>query len=200
MTIDDPTPGTTEPTRYWSSANIGEATPDVLSPMCWSFWGPQAEVAARRSYQRFGILSRHEVRVPDDPNELMTNYFVGRPALNVDVLRPFFGRFPGVSADDFERDMCGKLRPGLPPAQRKRRLPFIVAMGPHAMWKTPRRLRDLVPRQRAWWETEVRGRENQPAACGTYGVSSAVTSTTKGRHGEATEGSLVERTGGVVHR
>ncbi|MGA9278695.1 PEP-utilizing enzyme [Ilumatobacter sp.] len=158
MTIIDPTTGTTEPTRYWSSANIGEATPDVLSPMCWSFWGPQAEMAARRSYQRFGILASREVIVSENPNELMTNYFYGRPALNVDVLRPYFGSVPGVSADDFERDMCGKLRPSLPPAQRKNRLPFIVAMGPYAMWKTPRRLRDLVPRQRTWWETEVRDR------------------------------------------
>ena len=146
--ITDPTTGTTEPTRYWTTANIGEATPDVLSPMCWSFWGPQAEVSARRSYWRFGILAKREVIVPADPNQLMTNYFYGRPALNVDVLRPFFGSIPGVSADDFERDMCGTLRPNLPDARRPQRLPFIAAKGPVAMWATPRRLNELVPRQR----------------------------------------------------
>src|SRR5262249_46524017 len=75
MEFSDPTTGPTEPTRYWTTANIGEATPDVLSPMCWSFWGPQAEVSARRSYWRFGILAKREVTVPADPNELMTNYF-----------------------------------------------------------------------------------------------------------------------------
>src|SRR3954453_12541566 len=105
-TITDPTSSTSAPTRYWTSANIGEATPDVLSPMCWSFWGPQAETAARRSYHQFGILSRHELAAPTDTNEQMTGYFFGRPALNVDVLRPFFGSLPGVSADDFEREMC----------------------------------------------------------------------------------------------
>jgi pyruvate,water dikinase len=163
MEISDPTSGTTEPTRYWTTANIGEATPDVLSPMCWSFWGPQAELSARRSYWRFGILAKREVTVPEDPNALMTNYFYGRPALNVDVLRPFFGSIPGVSADDFERDMCGKLRPDQPDAKRPQRLPFIAAKGPYAMWSTPRRLRDLVPRQRAWWESAVRDR---PAGAG----------------------------------
>jgi pyruvate,water dikinase len=165
--ISDPTNGTSEPTRYWTTANIGEATPDVLSPMCWSFWGPQAEVSARRSYWRFGILAKREVRVPDDPNELMTNYFFGRPALNVDVLRPFFGSIPGVSADDFERDMCGTLRPDQPDVKRPQRLPFIAAKGPYAMWSTPRRLAELVPRQRAWWETQVRDRSSgsgDPAA------------------------------------
>jgi pyruvate,water dikinase len=154
-TINDPTNGTTEPTRYWTTANIGEATPDVLSAMCWSFWGPQAEVSARRSYWRFGILAKCEVIAPPNPNELMTNYFYGRPALNVDVLRPFFGSIPGVSADDFERDMCGTLRPSLPDVKRTGRLPFIAAKGPYAMWSTPRRLRELAPRQRAWWTTRV---------------------------------------------
>ena len=37
MDLHDPTNGTSEPTRYWSTTNIGEAMPDVLSPMCWSF-------------------------------------------------------------------------------------------------------------------------------------------------------------------
>lgn len=157
-TISDPTHSECEPTRYWTSANIGEATPDVLSPLCWSFWGPQAEVAARRSYHAFGILSAKEVTAPTDVNEQMTGYFYGRPALNVDVLRPFFGSLPGVTADDFERDMCGKVRPGLPPASRKGRLPFIVVRGVLAMRSTPKRQQALVPRQLTWWEREVRDR------------------------------------------
>lgn len=154
--ISDPTSAVCEPTRYWTSANIGEATPDVLSPLCWSFWGPQAEAAARRAYFEFGILSKRELVVPTDVNLLMTGYFFGRPALNVDLLRPFFGSLPGVTADDFERDMCGKVRPGLPPASRKARLPFIVARGVSAMRRTPERQRELLPRQRSWWEREVR--------------------------------------------
>jgi pyruvate,water dikinase len=157
-TISDVTHAESAPTRYWTSANIGEATPDVLSPLCWSFWGPQAEGAARRSYHAFGILSKRELAVPTDVNELMTGYFYGRPALNVDLLRPFFGSLPGVTADDFERDMCGKVRPGLPPASRKARLPIIVVRGVLAMRSTPKRQQALVPRQRAWWEREVRDR------------------------------------------
>ena len=156
--VSDPTHSVCEPTRYWTSANIGEATPDVLSPLCWSFWGPQAEAAARRSYHAFGILSRRELAVPARVDELMTGYFYGRPALNVDLLRPFFGSLPGVTADDFERDMCGKVRPGLPPARRPGRLPAIVVKGLIAMRQTPVRQRELTPRMRSWWEREVRDR------------------------------------------
>lgn len=156
--VSDPTHSVCAPTRYWTSANIGEATPDVLSPLCWSFWGQQAEAAARRSYHAFGILSRRELAVPTHVDDLMTGYFYGRPALNVDLLRPYFGSLPGVSADDFERDMCGKLRPGLPPASRRGRLPAIVVRGAIAMKRTPARQRELTPRQRSWWEREVRDR------------------------------------------
>lgn len=158
--VADPTNATSEADRYWTTANIGEATPDVLSPLCWSFWGPVAEAAARRAYHRFGILSRRELAVPSDVNQLMTGHFYGRPALNVDLLRPFFGSLPGVSADDFERDLCGRLRPNLPPASRKSRLPIIVVRGVLAMKGTPRRQRDVSIRQRVWWENEVRNRKS----------------------------------------
>jgi pyruvate,water dikinase len=155
-TISDPTHAESEPSRYWTSANIGEATPDVLSPMCWSFWGPMGEAAARRAYHGFGILGRSELAVPSDVNQLMTGYFYGRPALNVDLLRPLFGSLPGVSADDFERDLCGKVRPGQPDASRRSRLPAIVVKGVLAMRSTPRDQAALSPRMRAWWEREVR--------------------------------------------
>jgi phosphohistidine swiveling domain-containing protein len=154
----DPTNAMSESTRYWTTANIGEATPDVLSPMCWSFWGPLAEAAARRAYHRFGILSKSELVVPTDVNQLMTGHFFGRPALNVDLLRPYFGSLPGVSADDFERDLCGKVRPNLPNESRRSRLPAIVVRGVLAMKSTPTRQEDLGQRQRDWWEREVRDR------------------------------------------
>jgi phosphohistidine swiveling domain-containing protein len=155
-TVSDPTHAESEPSRYWTSANIGEATPDVLSPMCWSFWGPMGEAAARRAYHRFGILGRRDLAVPSDVNQLMTGYFYGRPALNVDLLRPLFGSLPGVSADDFERDLCGKVRPGQPDASRRSRLPVIVVKGVLAMRSTPRDQAALSPRMRAWWERDVR--------------------------------------------
>jgi phosphohistidine swiveling domain-containing protein len=134
--IEDPTTSTSEPGRYWTTANIGEATPDVLSPLCWSFWGPNMEAAARQSYHDFGILSRKELAVPEDPNQLLTSHFHGRPAMNLDLLRALFGSLPGMSADDFERDICGKVRPGLADEKRTARLPFIIARGPVAMATT----------------------------------------------------------------
>jgi pyruvate,water dikinase len=154
----DPTTTESEPGRYWTTANIGEATPDVLSPLCWSFWGPTMEAGGRLAYCDFGILSRRELAVPTDPNQLLTAHFFGRPAMNIDFLRPLFGTMPGVTADDFERDICGRVRPGLPAERRLRRLPVILAKAPVAMARTPGRLRAMHADQQSWWQREVRDR------------------------------------------
>ncbi|MGH9010300.1 MAG: PEP-utilizing enzyme, partial [Acidimicrobiia bacterium] len=158
MDLHDPTNGTSEPTRYWSTANIGEAMPDVLSPMCWSFWGPGLEAGARLAYYDFGILPKAEVRVPDDPNELTTSYFFGRPAMNLDRLRSLFDCIPGMTADDFERDVAGTVREGLPPVPKSGRTIHVIARAPGAMATTGRRVRNLADDQRAWWEQAVHGR------------------------------------------
>ncbi len=157
MDLHDPTNGTSEPTRYWSTANIGEAMPDVLSPMCWSFWGPGLEAGARLAYYDFGILPKAEVRVPDDPNELTTSYFFGRPAMNLDRLRSLFDCIPGMTADDFERDVAGTVREGLPPVPKSGRTIHVIARAPGAMATTGRRVRRLAADQRAWWEQAVHG-------------------------------------------
>ena len=89
MDLHDPTNSTSEPTRYWSTTNIGEAMPDVLSPMCWSFWGPNMEAGARLAYYDFGLLPKSDIGVPENPNELLVAYFFGRPALNLGHASPW---------------------------------------------------------------------------------------------------------------
>lgn len=159
MEASDPTLGSSEPDRYWSTANTGEATPAVLSPLCWSFWGDQFELASRRSLYDFGILPRREVRAPDDPNQMFTACFYGRQAMNMDLLRVVMGSIPGTSADDFERDVAGTLREDAPPVESTlRRLPFIAAKAPRAFLTNGRRVERLTAAQTAWWQREVRDR------------------------------------------
>ncbi len=155
MELTDPTDTTCEPTRFWSTANIGEATPDVLSPMCWSFWGPTMEAGARLAYCDVGILARSETAVPVGADNLMTAHFRGRPAMNLDLLRALFDAMPGTSADDFERDICGEAREGLPPEPKRGRGLAIAAKAPLAMAGTHRKLHALAADQRAWWTAQL---------------------------------------------
>lgn len=158
MTVEltDPTDTTCEPSRYWTTANIGEATPDVLSPMCWSFWGPTMEAGGRLAYFDFGILSAAELAVPTgDADRLMTAHFRGRPAMNLTLLRGWFDSMPGTSADDFERDICGFVREGLPPEPRSGRTATILRKVPVAMLSTHRRLHREAEEQGRWWTEQV---------------------------------------------
>ncbi len=155
MQLTDPTDTACEPTRYWTTANIGEATPDVLSPMCWSFWGPYMEAGGRLAYFDFGILSKAELQVPVGADRLMTAHFRGRPAMNLDLLRGWFDSMPGTSADDFERDICGFVREGLPPEPRSGRSRTILRKVPLAMLGTHRRLHREADEQTAWWTAQV---------------------------------------------
>jgi pyruvate,water dikinase len=156
MDLHDPTNGTSEPTRYWTTANIGEAMPDVLSPMCWSFWGPNMEAGARLAYYDFGLLPKSDLGVPDDPNELLVSYFFGRPAMNLDRLRSLFDPIPGMTADDFERDICGKVRDGLPPVPNSPRTTInVIAKAPAGMVRAGRQIRRSAAEQRTWWEKAV---------------------------------------------
>ncbi len=156
MDLHDPTNSTSEPTRYWSTTNIGEAMPDVLSPMCWSFWGPNMEAGARLAYYDFGLLPKSDIGVPENPNELLVAYFFGRPAMNLDRLRSLFDPIPGMTADDFERDICGKVRDGLPPIPKSRQTTLnVIAKAPAGMVRAGRQIKRSAAEQRTWWEREV---------------------------------------------
>ncbi len=156
MDLHDPTNGPSQPTRYWTTANIGEAMPDVLSPMCWSFWGPNMEAGARLAYYDFGLLPKADLGVPADPNELLVSYFYGRPAMNLDRLRSLFDPIPGMTADDFERDVCGKVREGLPPVPKNPQTTLkVIARAPAGMALAGRQVRRSAAEQRTWWERSV---------------------------------------------
>ena len=156
MDLHDPTNGTSQPTRYWTTANIGEAMPDVLSPMCWSFWGPNMEAGARLAYYDFGLLPKGDLGVPSDPYELLVSYFYGRPAMNLDRLRSLFDPIPGMTADDFERDVCGTVREGLPPIPKSPRTTLkVIARAPAGMALAGRQVRRSAAEQRSWWERAV---------------------------------------------
>lgn len=154
--LDDPVRGTSEPGRVWCVTNVSEATPDLLSPLCWSIWGPGAEQAWLATMHGMGLISRRETKPATDPNQLTTASIYGRQAMNVDVLRSHIARFPGVSPDDFERDLLGGVRPGLPAEPTApRRIPIIAGKMPLAFLRAHARLARAAAEIESWWRTEV---------------------------------------------
>jgi pyruvate, water dikinase len=154
--LTDPIRGSSEPDRMWTLTNVGEATPDILSPLCWSLWGGGVEFASRAGIYDFGVLRRSALVVPDDPNQWATSCFYGRQAMNVDRARELAGLLPGSSGDDFERDLLGSVRPDATPTKSDpTRIPFVAVKAPLAAMRqrwAPQRAHDD---QMQWWRTEV---------------------------------------------
>ncbi|MDT5313143.1 MAG: pyruvate, water dikinase [Mycobacterium sp.] len=154
--LTDPIRGTSEPRRTWTLTNVGEATPDILSPLCWSLWGGGVELASRAGIYDFGVLPRSALAVPDDPNQWATACFYGRQAMNVDRARELAGLLPGTTGDDFERDLLGSVRADATPTKSDpSRLPFVAVKAPLAAIRqrwAPQRTHD---EQMNWWRAKV---------------------------------------------
>jgi pyruvate,water dikinase len=154
--LTDPIRGSSDPDRMWTLTNVGEATPDILSPLCWSLWGGGVELASRTGIYDFGVLPRSALVVPDDPNQWATACFYGRQAMNVDRARELAGLLPGTTGDDFERDLLGSVRADATPTRSDpTRIPFVAVKAPLAALRqrwAPQRTYD---EQMAWWRAEV---------------------------------------------
>lgn len=159
LELSDPTEGTSEPGRYWTQANISEACPAVLTPLCWSVWIRCPQISMRQCWYDLGLVPKTAL-VPDtDPNTLITSCFYGRQAANVDLLRKIIALAPGgYSPDDFERDIFGEVRDDAPPVESsKRRYPFVAVRMPRVVVRQLRGLERMHDEQHAWWCREVLG-------------------------------------------
>lgn len=158
-TVSDPTLGTSQPGRYWTTTNLGEAAPDVLSPMCMEIWGRSAEIGWLFSMQVFGVLPASAKPSPDT-NDWGCSVFYGRPAINVDVVRATVASLPGVSGDDFERDLCGSVRADAPPVKGDpKRIPVILAKAPRTLLREGKVIAAKHAENHAWWRREVFGNQ-----------------------------------------
>lgn len=156
--VTDPIKGSSDPDRYWTSTNLGEAVPEVMSPMCWSIWEESAETGWLYSMYSFGVLPRRRVAVSPDVNDRGLSCFYGRQALNVDVIKRTMADLPGISPDDFERDLMGSVRPDAPQFKGSlRRAPVVMVKAPLALLRTSRRLHRAHDDIRTWWLAEVVG-------------------------------------------
>lgn len=147
--------GSSEPNRFWTLANTGEVTPGILAALDWSVWD-NFELAVRQAWCDLGIMNKRDVYLPTDPNLRQTYVFYGRHALNVDYVRNFMGSVPGASPNDFERDVCGTVREGMPDEKGSyRRAPAMLRKLPGAYRRTNSQLQQLHHETLTWWRDNV---------------------------------------------
>ncbi|BDE15753.1 MULTISPECIES: PEP/pyruvate-binding domain-containing protein [Mycobacterium] len=147
--------GDLDPAQFYSTANLGEAAPGVLSPLTWSVWGPAAEIAARYGFVQMGVLERSSAGVPDDPHERIIQIAYGRAVASVSAFYAMGERIPGASGEMLAEQLLGSVPEGMRKAATRRRYP-------HVAWNMPRnfaRAKAVLVKQNKeiapWWAAEV---------------------------------------------
>ncbi|MEA2171908.1 MAG: rifampicin phosphotransferase, partial [Solirubrobacteraceae bacterium] len=140
-----------DPDAYWSTTNLGEAIPGVLTPVTWALWGGVGERAARQSFVHVGALSAEEGETPEDPRKRLFGIFLGRFACKVDGLAEIGDRLPGTSGAEMAEQILGTLPPGFESHPTKRRWPVIAVRMPRNFARAPKRIRPLRDDVQAWW-------------------------------------------------
>jgi pyruvate,water dikinase len=145
----------TAPERFWSTANVGEALPGVVTPLGWSVWAPAIELAMRDTFARMGALEPRLVKMPDDPSERVLSIFYGRGALSVSFLCAMGDRLPGTSGDAIAKQLLGEVPPELPMKRTLRRMPIVAFKMPYALAMIRRQVINGTQPTAAWWSDRL---------------------------------------------
>ena len=151
----DPIHGRSAPASYWSTANLAEAMPGVLTPLGWSLWGPAAELGSRHAFYRMGAIPAAERGIPARMEDRFINIFYGRPAARVDYLATIGDRMPGTSAEAIATQLLGSVPPGFQSRPTMRRYPFVAARLPATFVTIPAQVRRVRAETAGWWRTEL---------------------------------------------
>jgi len=145
----------TRPESYWSTTNVGEAMPGVMTPLSWSIWGPASELGGRGAFAAMGALETSRAGLSADERELFINIFYGRVAARVDFLAEMGDRLPGTSGRAIAEQFLGTVPDGLTFSPTLRRLPVIAVKLPYAFAVVKRRMVAEDERVAAWWPREL---------------------------------------------
>ncbi len=139
------------PGLHWSTDNLGEAAPGVLTPLGWSLWQAIGERASREALYRLGALDSAERIAPDNPDDRILRIFFGRIAMQVEFLATLGDRMPGTTGQNVVRGIFGRVPDGLEFRPTKRRYPAVALRFPAVFLTVPKRVRSLAAHTDVWW-------------------------------------------------
>jgi len=153
--FSDPVSEQGEPGHFWTRTNAGEASPGVLTPLAWTLWRDQLELAMRQAFCDIGLLEPEDVRVVTTTDERMVGCFFGRAAANVDHVRAYFERMPDTSGSEWEEKMQGARRGTLTSVNLKVVDRDVSDQWEHLRLETPKQLARLRGEQHEWWRNAI---------------------------------------------
>jgi pyruvate,water dikinase len=143
-------------THHWTTTNLGEAAPGVLTPLCLALWGAPAERAARKAVHTIGALSDAELAPPEDPADWILRPFHGRLAMQLEFMAMLGDRFPGTTGAEAISGMFGEAPPGMAFSPTRERYRSIAWRFPLTFARFPRLLARVAAEQDEWWRRSIR--------------------------------------------
>jgi pyruvate,water dikinase len=151
----DPLHGTSDPDWMWTTTNIGEAMPGVLTPLGYTVWSAIAERATRRCFRALGALPHRDVDVPTGVEDRLIGIFYGRPAFRVEFFCRMGDRLPGTSGAAVAQTIFGSVPPGLVSTPTRRYYPLVALRLPAAWMRAPARVRRARALTEEWWQRQL---------------------------------------------
>jgi phosphohistidine swiveling domain-containing protein len=145
--LHDPGP----PEAHWSTDNVGEAVPGVLSPLAWSLVEAGGNRVMREVAFRTGAFSRHERH----HHPAIFRPFYGRVAIRVEYMAMLGDRMPGSDGRAAVAGLLGRVPETMRFDATRRRYPVIALKTPYALLTSPRRVRASTAVTDAWWRAQI---------------------------------------------
>jgi pyruvate,water dikinase len=139
------------PDEHWSTDNVGEAMPGVLTPLGWSVWGPTGDNMCKRIAYGLGVFDRAE----RDSDHLYVRIFYGRAALQVEYLATVGDRMPGTSGEEAVKSIFGRAPQDMAWHPTRRRYPIIAARLPLVFTRVARQITGMAADTDRWWRSQV---------------------------------------------
>ncbi len=150
-------------TLRWTTANVDEGLPGVLSPLTWSMYFPPTESTMRQCWVDMGVMSADQGAIPTDVDERFFSTAYGRAIANVDGMAQLAARIPGGSAAALEEQLFGAVTEGglgEPRGLEKvGRWPQVAVKLPRVLRRSMRRHPSLSAEVSTWWDDRVFGPE-----------------------------------------
>lgn len=147
--------GGSRPDSAWTSTNVAEALPGVLTPLGWSIWMPAIETATRGTFQFIGALSKSETAIPARQEDRTVGIFYGRPALQVNLLCDWVDRMPGVDGTGLAEQALSFIPPGYRPHPQPRYYPRAAIRTPMPLLRGPGMARADRAEADRYWKTTI---------------------------------------------
>jgi phosphohistidine swiveling domain-containing protein len=151
----DPLHEPSGPNEHWSTANVGEALPGVLTPLGWTLWGPTIERAMRQTMVNMGAFPKPEADLPEEYIGRIIRIFYGRGALSVDCLARLGDCMPGTTGQQVVEGVYGEAPDTIDFHPTFKRLPFIAVGLPKEHFTISKRLRAAVVETEQWWKEQA---------------------------------------------